>query len=73
MAGGYRDHPNHVPPTGYEREAFEAGRDGRFRTFEAWEAWFYVCSDCGQSTRGVRIHECPARAGPPSGDDRRAG
>ncbi len=56
----YRRHPNHVP-SGYEREAFEAGQAGRFATYEAFERWYYECRDCGQSTKGRVIHHCPAR------------
>jgi hypothetical protein len=46
---------------GYERDAFEAGAGGRFRTFNEWYSWFFVCTDCHQDTAKERIHQCPAR------------
>jgi hypothetical protein len=53
----YRRDPNRIP-NGYEKEAFEAAKSGKFLTFESWEYWFYTCRDCGQSTKGQVIHRC---------------
>lgn len=45
-----------------ESEAFEAGREGKFKTFRAWKKWFYTCTSCGKDTSGTTVHRCEESA-----------
>lgn len=48
-----------------EEEAYKAGYDaaiaGRKPSYKGWQHYFYICTDCGQDTSNVCVHECPER------------